>query len=58
MVDASKGDTSLSEIKIMVPEDLQVAFQRCIWVLVNEKGCSQLDVMEEMVKSFLRQHGC
>lgn len=48
----------LSEIRVRVPESLSVAWQRCSWVLVEEKGQSRLESMEEMVRDFLVKHGC
>ena len=48
----------MEEIKIQVPADLRVAWQRCSWVLVQEKGQSRLESMEEMVRDFLVKHGC
>ena len=48
----------LSEIKIQVPDDLARAWQRCSWLLVQEKGTSRLQSMEEMVRDFLVKHGC
>ncbi len=47
----------LEEIKLLVPPDLYRAFQRCVWIQVNE-GRSQLDVMREMVEDFLVKRGC
>lgn len=47
-----------AEILLQVPEHLAVAFQRCSWVLVQEKGQSRLETMEEMVRDFLIKHGC
>lgn len=58
----SSGDrfdqTGLAEIKIQVPVHLSVAWQRCSWLLVQEKGQSRLESMEEMVSDFLIKHGC
>ena len=48
----------LSEIRILVPDDLYAAWQRCSWVLVQEKGQGRLESMEEMVRDFLVKHGC
>ena len=48
----------MSEIRIQVPDDLSVAWQRCSWVLVQEKGQGRLESMEEMVRDFLVKHGC
>ena len=46
------------EVRILVPENLAAAWQRCSWVLVQEKGQARLDSMEEMVRDFLIKHGC
>ena len=48
----------LSEIRILVPSELSTAWQRCSWVLVQEKGQGRLESMEEMVRDFLVKHGC
>lgn len=48
----------LAEIKLFVPEDLYRAFQRCVWVLINETGREQKDIMREVVHDFLVKHGC
>ena len=40
------------------PEDLHRAFQRCLWIRINETGQSQLDLMREAVRDFLVKHGC
>jgi hypothetical protein len=45
-------------IRLQVPEHLAVAWQRCSWVLVEEKGQGRLESMEEMVRDFLIKHGC
>ncbi|MFP3982728.1 MAG: hypothetical protein ACLFV2_03445 [Desulfurivibrionaceae bacterium] len=56
--DCPNSGRELHAIQIKVPEDLYRAFQRCIWVQVNETGRSQLDIMEEVVEDFLKKHGC
>jgi len=48
----------LKELKLFVEEDLYRAFQRCVWVLVNETGRDQRDIMREAVRDFLVKHGC
>jgi hypothetical protein len=48
----------LTEIRILVPAELSAAWQRCSWVLVQEKGQGRLESMEEMVRDFLVKHGC
>jgi hypothetical protein len=50
--------SGLSEIKILVPDDLAAAWQRCSWVLVQEKKQNRLESMEEMVRDFLVKQGC
>ncbi len=52
------GEPELCELKIRIPPDLYRAFQRCVWIRVHETGCSQLDIMHELVEEFLRRHGC
>ena len=47
-----------AEIRLQVPEHLAVAWQRCSWVLVQEKGQGRLESMEEMVRDFLIKQGC
>jgi len=56
----SAGDqtSSLVELKIQIPPDLYVAYQRCSWIIVHETGRQPLAVMEEMVRDFLVKHGC
>ena len=57
--ESSEADPQgMSEIRILVPDDLSVAWQRCSWVLVQEKGQGRLESMEEMVRDFLIKHGC
>lgn len=50
--------SKLSEIKILVPDNLAAAWQRCSWVLIQEKKQNRLESMEEMVRDFLVKHGC
>ncbi len=45
-------------IHLHVREDLYRAFQRCIWIIINETGRNQIDVMNEMVHDFLVKHQC
>lgn len=49
---------SLAEVKLFVPEDLAHAFQRCLWLRVNETGRSRLEMMHEAIHDFLIKHGC
>jgi len=48
----------LVELKLMVPEELHRAFQRCLWVRINETGQGQLELMAEAIRDFLIKHGC
>jgi len=36
------------ELKIKISADLYRAYQRCSWIIINETGREQLDIMEEM----------
>ena len=51
-------ENRLVELKLQVPEELFRAFQRCVWIQIHETGHSQLQVMEEVVRTFLMKHGC
>ncbi len=54
-----KGESpSLVDLKIQIPQELYIAYQRCSWIIVNETGRKPLDVMQEMVRDFLMKHGC
>lgn len=53
-----KAAPELTELKLFVPDDLYRAFQRCVWVLINETGRDQRDIMHEVVRDFLVKHGC
>jgi len=53
-----REDKSLTELKLFVPDDLYRAFQRCVWIRINETGRSQQDIMQEVVRDFLVKHGC
>ncbi|MBV5316865.1 MAG: hypothetical protein JZU50_03555 [Desulfobulbaceae bacterium] len=48
----------LVELRLLVPEDLYRAFQRCLWVQINETGQTQLHLMEQVVLDFLVKHDC
>jgi hypothetical protein len=48
----------LAALKLLVPEDLHRAFQRCLWIRINETGQTQLQLMEEVIRDFLFKHGC
>ncbi len=48
----------LAELKLRIPQDLYRAFQRCLWIRINETGQTPLAIMEEVVADFLKKHGC
>jgi len=48
----------LAELKLRIPEELYRAFQRCLWIRINETGQTPLAVMEEAITDFLKKHGC
>jgi len=52
------GRPELAELKLLLPADLHRAFQRCLWIRVNETRRTPLQVMEEVILDFLRKHGC
>ncbi|MBU1139858.1 MAG: hypothetical protein KKD01_02855 [Proteobacteria bacterium] len=54
----SCGADELIELKLKVPADLYRAYQRCSWIIINETGRGQLEIMEEMVYDFLVKKGC
>ena len=45
-------------LNLQVSADLYRAFQRCTWIIINETGRGQVEIMEEMVRDFLIKHGC
>ncbi len=51
-------DQALKEIKLLVPDHLYRAFHRCVWILVNQTGRSQIEIMEEVIHDFLIKHEC
>lgn len=55
---AAAAQPPLAEIKLVVREDLCRAFQRCVWMQVQESGRTQLEIMDEVVRDFLRKYGC
>lgn len=56
--EAREKNAHLVELKLLIPEDLHRAFQRCLWMRINETGQNQLELMEEVVRNFLMKHGC
>ena len=58
MVEQERITTELSEIKLLVSDDLYRAFQRCVWILVHETGRDRLDIMREVIHDFLVKHEC
>lgn len=57
-LDTAGPGVGLAEVKLFLPEDLYRAFQRCVWILVNETGRDRLDIMHEVIHDFLVKHGC
>lgn len=56
--DRPHGGESYRELKLLLPDELFRAWQRCSWLIVNESGTTRLEIMEEMVRDFLSKHGC
>ncbi|MBU0480491.1 MAG: hypothetical protein KKG47_05260 [Proteobacteria bacterium] len=54
----TENGNELADLKIKISPELYRAFQRCTWVIVNETGRGQLEIMDEMVRDFLVKHGC
>ncbi|WP_310600653.1 hypothetical protein [Desulfobulbus sp.] len=52
------GPPELAELKLLVAADLYRAFQRCLWTRVHEAGQTPLQVMDEVIRDFLKKHGC
>jgi len=50
------GETE--RLTLQVDSDLFRAFQRCVWIIVNETGRPQIEIMNEMVRDFLIKHDC
>ena len=48
----------LAELKLLVAADLCRAFQRCLWLRINETGQTPLQVMDEVIRDFLKKYGC
>ena len=48
----------LTELKLLVDDELYRAFQRCVWIRINETGNSQQEIMQEVIHDFLVKHGC
>lgn len=55
---ADPPQPSLVELKLQIPPDLYRAFQRCLWIRVHETGQTPLQVTEEVIRNFLKKHGC
>lgn len=58
MPDSPNDHPLLVELKFQVSEELYRAFQRCLWIRIQETGQTPLQVMEEVIRSFLIKHGC
>ncbi|MCL2340955.1 MAG: hypothetical protein FWC49_04525 [Proteobacteria bacterium] len=55
---SESSQPALAELKLRVPADLHRAFQRCLWIRVHETGATPLQVMDEVIRDFLKKHGC
>ena len=55
---AEESREGLTELKLMIPDNLYRAYQRCSWIITHETGRDQLEIMEEMVLDFLVKNGC
>ncbi len=51
-------EEQLQTVKLLVPDHLYRAFQRCMWMQINQTGRNQLEIMEEVVLDFLMKHDC
>lgn len=51
-------EVELQSLNLQLPADLYRAYQRCTWMIINETGRSQIEIMDEMVRDFLIKHGC
>jgi hypothetical protein len=51
-------EKTMERLELLVPSDLSRAFRRCTWLLINETGKSQLEIIQEMIRDFLVKHGC
>ncbi|NLX20021.1 MAG: hypothetical protein GXY53_12195 [Desulfobulbus sp.] len=56
--ETTDSSSQLVELRLQVSPDLYRAFQRCVWMRINETGQTQLEIMEEFVLRFLKEHGC
>lgn len=56
-VGAELAQEQLQMAKIFLPPELYRAYQRGIWLAVQETGRSQLSLMAEMVEDFLVKYG-
>ena len=56
--EAAGQEDALATIKLMVAEDIYRAFQRCMWIQIHERGRTQLEIMDEVARDFLRKYGC
>lgn len=57
-VNVPENPAGTEALQLRVQEDLYRAFQRCMWIIINETGRTRMDVMDEMVRDFLIKHGC
>lgn len=47
-----------SELKLLLPDHLFRAWQRCSWMITYETGKTRAEIMQDMIRDFLHKHGC
>jgi hypothetical protein len=57
-ISQTASDNSFEQLRLFVDADLYRAFQRCVWIIINETGRNQIDIMNEMIRDFLIKHKC
>jgi len=57
-MESSIKNSESVELKIKISPELYRAYQRCSWIIINDTGREQLDIMEEMVLDFLVKYEC
>ncbi|RUM44455.1 MAG: hypothetical protein DSY80_04375 [Desulfocapsa sp.] len=56
--EAKESREGFTELKLLIPDNLYRAYQRCSWIITHETGRDQLEIMEELVHDFLVKHQC
>ena len=52
------ADSETIPLVLQVNPGLYRAFQRCLWIMVNETGRDRGEIVEEMIHEFLVKQGC